>query len=179
MKSIKIETERLLLRPWRASDSKCFFRINHDPNVTAYLPGSLTMQEVEDFIQRQQENLKKHMYCLWAAEVKATEDLIGFIGLNWTDFLNKTEIGWRLCSEHWGKGYATEGAKAVLEYGFNKVHNLNEIVSFTVPDNTRSIMVMERIGMKRDFTADFNHPKIPLGHRLSKHILYRKCKENS
>lgn len=178
MKNIKIETERLLLRPWRTSDKKEFFRINQDPNVIAYLPGSLTMQEVEDFIQRQQQSLEKYGYCLWAAEVKETSHLIGFIGLNWTDFLNKIEIGWRLCSKHWGSGYATEGANEVIKYGFNKL-NIKEIVSFTIPENKRSIMVMERIGMQRDFTADFNHPKIPIGHHLSKHILYKKCKENS
>lgn len=178
MKSIKIETERLLLRSWEISDKEEFFKINQNLNVIRYLPRSLTMHEVEDFIQKQQENFKKHGYCLWAAELKETGQLIGFTGLNWTDFLNKTEIGWRLCSDHWGKGYATEGAEAVLEYALNKLE-LDEVVSFTVPDNTKSIMVMERIGMKRDFTADFNHPKIPLGHRLSKHILYKKCKENS
>jgi RimJ/RimL family protein N-acetyltransferase len=81
-----IETKRLFLRKWKFSDSEEFFKINQNPNVVRYLPGSLTMNEVETFIQKQQKSLEKYWYCLWAAEVKTTGDLIDFIGLNWTDF---------------------------------------------------------------------------------------------
>lgn len=87
-------------------------------------------------------------------------------------FSPAVEIGWRLGSEYWGKGLATEGAKAVLNYGFKKC-GLKEIVSFTVPANVRSIRVMEKIGMKRDLAGDFHHPKLPKDHPLSLHVLYR------
>nr|WP_241208601.1 GNAT family N-acetyltransferase [Rickettsiales endosymbiont of Stachyamoeba lipophora] len=88
------------------------------------------------------------------------------------NFTPCVEIGWRLSSKHWGKGYATEGARACLDYGFNKI-DLNEILAFTVAANQRSIRVMEKLGMKRDSNSDFKHPKIPKEHRLSPHILYR------
>ena len=103
-------------------------------------------------------------------------ELIGFIGLNYTEwqshFTPAVEIGWRLSSQHWNKGYATEGAKAALQFGFNQCA-LQEIVSFTVPANIRSIRVMEKIGLSRDIKGDFAHPKLPADHPLSKHILYR------
>jgi len=81
-------------------------------------------------------------------------------------------VGWRLGSRYWGNGYATEGAKASLDYGFKQC-GLKEIVSFTVPANVRSIRVMEKIGLKRDLNGDFAHPKLPIDHPLSRHILYR------
>ena len=87
-------------------------------------------------------------------------------------FIPAVEIGWRIGSQFWRKGYATEAARAALEFGFEKI-GLSEIVSFTVPANLRSIGVMEKIGMKRDVAGDFLHPKLPLDHRLSQHVLYR------
>lgn len=107
---------------------------------------------------------------------KQTREFIGFIGLNYTDwessFTPAVEVGWRLGSQYWGKGYATEGAKACLYYGFKKCC-LKEVISFTVPANLRSIGVMEKIGLKRDLNADFVHPKLPSHHKLSHHILYK------
>lgn len=82
------------------------------------------------------------------------------------------KFGWRLAFSHWGKGYATEGAQAALQYGFESL-NLNEIVSFTTLENMRSRHVMEKIGMHHDPKDDFDHPKLPKDHRLSKHVLYR------
>lgn len=118
----------------------------------------------------------KRGYTLWAVELKETHEMIGFIGLNDTSwqshFTPAVEIGWRLGSQYWGQGYATEGAIACLEYGFNTM-NLNEIVSFTVPDNVKSIQVMERIGLKRDIKGDFAHPRLAADHPLSQHVLYR------
>ena len=110
---------------------------------------------------------EQYGYTTWAAELKETGVLMGFIGLKYVDwpanFTPAVEIGWRLGSQYWGKGYDTEGAKAVLDYGF-KYCNLPEIVSFTVPANRRSIRVMEKIGMQRDIPGDFAHPKLPKGH---------------
>ncbi|AIF81567.1 N-acetyltransferase GCN5 [endosymbiont of Acanthamoeba sp. UWC8] len=171
-----IETERLILRTWSDEDAKAYFDINQDPKVVEFLPHKLTMQQVKDFISAMNDQYKKNNYTLFAAELKETKELIGFIGLGYTDwqaaFTPCTEIAWRLSSLHWGKGYATEGAKAALNYGFYRC-GLKEIVSFTVPMNKRSIRVMEKIGMQHDGAGDFAHPKLPPDHKLSKHVLYR------
>lgn len=112
----------------------------------------------------------------WAASLIETGEFIGMIGLINVQFITHftpaVEIGWRLAFKHWGKGYATEGAKASLTYGFNTL-NLKEIVSFTTEKNIRSRHVMEKIGMHRDSKDDFDHPKLPDGHPLRKHVLYR------
>lgn len=171
-----IETERLILREWQNEDLPAFSRINQDPQVLEFLPAPLTVQETADWIKRIQQHFKEHSYGLYAATLKSTGELIGYIGLNIPAFESHftpcVEIGWRLASEHWGYGYATEGAKAVLEYGFDRAE-LKEIVSFTVPANQRSIAVMEKIGMSRNESDDFRHPKLPLDHPLSLHVLYR------
>lgn len=171
-----IETDRLILRTWKNEDANEFYRINQDPKVIEFLKGSLTMQEVTDFISLMNKQFKEIGYTVWAAEEKSSGKLIGYIGLDpikWNPPFGKAvEVEWRLGSEYWKKGYATEGAKACLDYGFNKC-GLKEIVSFTVPANIRSIRVMEKIGMIRDLNGDFAHPELPLDHRSSKHVLYR------
>ena len=175
-----IETERLILRTWKKEDEDEYYRINQDPKVLEFLRGPLTMQQVKDFINFVNQQFEKIGYTLWAAEEKSSGKLMGFIGLDplkWeAPFGPCVEIGWRLGSEFWGKGYATEGAKAALDYGFNKC-GLNEIVSFTVPANIRSLRIMEKIGMHRDLKGDFAHPKLPADHPLSRHVLYRLKKE--
>ncbi len=164
------------MRTWKQDDMDAYYQINQDPKVIEFLLGSLTTQEVNDFINEMNEQFKKLKFTLFAAEEKSTRNLIGFIGLNppkWeSHFTPCVEIGWRLGSQYWHRGYATEGAKAVLEYGFNK-GGLAEIVSFTVPANIRSIQVMEKIGMLREYKGDFFHPNLPLEHKFSKHVLYR------
>lgn len=171
-----IETERLILRTWKSDDAETYFQINQDLNVIEFLRGPLTMQQVNDFIPAVNDHANNYGYTLWAACLKETGELIGYIGLNkieWeSHFTPAVEIGWRLGSQHWNKGYATEGAKAVLQYGFSQCA-LKEIVSFTVPANVRSIRVMEKIGLTRDLAGDFLHPKLAEDHPLSKHILYR------
>ncbi len=171
-----IETERLILRTWKKEDAAPYFQINQDPKVIEFLPGPLTMEQVNDFILTVNSHQDKNGYTLWAACLKETGELMGFIGLNYTDwashFTPAVEVGWRLGSQFWGKGYATEGAKACLEYGFKK-YGLKEIISFTVPANIRSIHVMEKIGLKRDLNGNFAHPKLAKDHPLSQHILYR------
>lgn len=174
--TVIIETERLILRTWEKEDAEAYFKINQDPKVTEFLRGPLTMEQVNDFISAANSHADKHGYTLWAACLKSTGELIGFIGLNYTDwkshFTPAIEVGWRLGSQFWGKGYATEGAKASLYYGFKKC-GIKEIVSFTVPANVRSLRVMEKIGLKRDVNGNFAHPKLPTDHPLSQHVLYR------
>ena len=173
---IVIETERLILRTWQKEDAKAYFQINQDPKVIEFLRGPLTREQVQDFIQYVRHHGEQYGYTTWAVELKETGVLMGFIGLNYVDwpahFTPAVEIGWRLGSQYWGKGYATEGAKAALAYGFEQC-NLHEIVAFTVPANIRSIRVMEKIGLELDINGDFAHPKLPQDHPLSKHILYR------
>lgn len=171
-----IETTRLILRTWKDEDIDAYYSINQDPKVIEFLRGPMTMAEVKHFITEMNNNFIKHNYTLWAVEEKTTGNMIGFIGLQapyfQAHFTPCIEIGWRLGSQYWGKGYATEGAKAALDYGFNKI-SLKEIVSFTVPANVKSLRIMEKIGMRLDVNGNFAHPKLPANHHLSIHVLYR------
>jgi len=168
-----IETERLILREWKKSDVDSMATINQDPKVMEFFPSTRSYAETEKFIDGNIRAYEKYGYCLYAVELKEGHKFIGFVGLNYTDFAAHftpaVEIGWRLGSQFWGKGYATEGAKAALDYGFKKC-GLKEIVSFTVPTNVRSIRVMEKMGLKLD--GNFAHPQLPADHPLSQHVLY-------
>lgn len=171
-----IHTERLILRPWRESDFEPFSKMCADPRVMECFPALLTRQESDLLAQRLMKDIQEHGWGLWAVSVVDGADFIGFIGLNSvkysTPFTPAVEVGWRLAYDFWGHGYATEGAQAALKYGFEALQ-LNEIVSFTVPDNKRSRHVMEKIGMHRDLAGDFDHPLLPDGHKLKRHVLYR------
>jgi RimJ/RimL family protein N-acetyltransferase len=171
-----IETERLILRTWQEEDIEAYYQINQDPKVIEFLAGSMTREQVSDFIAKTNKDQQKHRYCFWALELKDAHELIGFVGLRYINFnlpfTPAVEIGWRLGSKYWGKGYASEGAKASLDFGFNKI-GLEEIISFTATINKCSMAVMERIGMKRDTNGDFAHPKLAANHPISQHVLYR------
>lgn len=174
--TIFIETDRLILRNWQEEDKKPYWLMNQDPAVLEFLLGPLSMQQVEEFITNMKRQMQERNYTLFAACIKDTKKFIGFIGLNYTDFkadfTPATEIGWRLDSKYWGKGFATEGAKAVLKYGFEQI-GLKEIVSFTALENIRSRRVMEKIGLIQDKKGIFAHPKLSKDHKLSEHVLYR------
>lgn len=171
-----INTERLILRPWREDDLTPFAQLNADPRVMEYFPAVKTYQDTVEEYGRIADDFQKNGWGLWAATLAADDAFIGFIGLHPVGFTSHftpaVEIGWRLAYEYWGKGYATEGAIATLEYAF-KALDLPEIVSFTTVQNTRSRHVMEKIGMHRDPADDFDHPFLAEGHRLRKHVLYR------
>lgn len=171
-----IETERLILRAWKDSDIDPYFQINQDAKVLEFLLGALTIEEVKNFLLQMNQQLQERNFTLWAVENRNTKELMGFVGLNeisWeSHFTPAIEIGWRLGSQFWGQGYATEAALAALNYGFNHLH-LKEIVAFTFYKNKRSIRVMEKIGMKHDIAGDFCHPKLALDHPLSRHVLFR------
>ncbi len=171
-----IHTERLIMRRWTAEDSAPFAAINADPEVVACLPGPLTRAESDRFVERLEAHFDEHGFGLWALEIVGGPSLIGYAGLLRTGFdahfTPAVEIGWRLARSMWGHGYATEAARAALDYGFD-VAELDEIVSFTVPANTRSRAVMDRLGMTREPTDDFDHPSLPAGHPLQRHVLYR------
>ena len=171
-----IKTERLILRPWREDDFEPFARLNADPRVMEYFPGILTREASDQLAKRISTAMNEQGWGLWAVTIPQVADFIGFIGLNPVSFAAHftpaIEVGWRLAYEFWNKGYATEGAKAVLEYGFETL-NLKEIVSFTTEQNMRSRGVMEKIGLQHTQKDGFDHPNLPEGHPLIKHVLYR------
>ena len=173
---IVIETKRLILRTWNDEDIDAYYLINQDPKVVEFLLKISSIDKAREFIEQMNVQFNDFGFTLFAAEEKASGELMGFIGLNapkWSaHFTPCVEIGWRLGSKYWGQGYATEGARAVIDFGFNQC-GLKEIVAFTVPANLRSSRVMEKIGMMRDINGDFNHPMVPEDHLLLKHILYR------
>ena len=172
----EIRTPRLRLCAWRVADRGPFAAFNADPRVMEYFPATLTRAESDALVARIEAHFGTHGFGLWAAEVPGVADFIGFVGLNVPSFTAHftpcVEIGWRLAAAHWGQGYATEGAQAVLDFAFRQL-GLVEIVSFTVVANTRSRRVMERLGMHRDPADDFDHPALPAGHPLRRHVLYR------
>jgi len=170
-----LTTARLTLRAWRESDRVPFAALNADPAVMEHFPAPLQRADSDVMADRILGHFDRHGYGLWAVELPGTP-FAGFIGLNVpifaAAFMPCVEIGWRLAASAWGHGYAREGAAAVLGWAF-EVKKLPELVSFTVPGNTRSRRVMEAIGMKQDLAGDFEHPLVPLGHKLRKHVLYR------
>ena len=171
-----IQTPRLLLRPWRDADLAPFAAMNADPVVMEFFPRPLDRAESDVAVGRVRDHFAARGFGLWAVEVPGVADFIGFVGLAVprfeAHFTPCVEIGWRLVREHWGRGYATEAARAALGFGFEELA-LDEIVSFTVPANIRSRAVMERIGMTRSPADDFDHPGLPEGHPLRRHVLYR------
>lgn len=170
-----LKTKRLTLRPWKESDFELFAKLNADPRVMEYFPSVLTRQESDDYASRIYKKLKEQGWGLWAVSAPGA-DFIGYIGLAEVNFsahfTPAIEIGWRLAYDYWGQGYATEGALTALQYGFGTLR-LDEIVSFTTVTNMRSRAVMERLGMHRNPADDFDHPKLPEGHKLRPHVLYR------
>src|SRR5262245_5446264 len=176
----EIRTKRLLLREWLPADREPFAAMSSDPRVMEHLPSVLTRQESDAVVDRVESHFRQHGFGAWAVEIPDLVPFAGWIGLLipkfQAHFTPCVEIGWRLAAEHWNRGYATEGAKAALHYGFD-VLGLTEIVSFTVPANVASIRVMEKIGMARNPAEDFDHPSFPEGHRLRRHVLYRMRKK--
>lgn len=171
-----IRTERLLLRRFRASDRAAFAQLSADPRVTEYLAGALSREQSDALADRIEAHFDEHGFGLFALEITGVAPFAGYVGLSVprfeAAFTPCVEIGWRLAAEHWGSGYASEAARAVLAHGFDVV-GLDEIVSFTVPANTRSRRVMEKLGMSRRAADDFDHPALPEGHPLRRHVLYR------
>jgi len=178
--AIEIRTQRLLLRTWSSADLDSFADMNSDPRVMKYFPSLLSRAESDAAVERIRAHFERHGFGLWAAEIPDEAPFIGFVGLAVprfeAHFTPCVEIGWRVSADYWNRGYATEGAQAALKYGF-EIIGLSEIVSFTVPLNLPSRRVMEKIGMTHNSADDFDHPLIPEGHPLRRHVLYRKRRE--
>ena len=173
---MSIETDRLLLRRWIEEDRDPFFRMNSDKRVMEFMPKCLSRSESDLLFDRMQEHLRNHSFGLYAVELRANRTFIGYLGLAIPSFTAHftpcVEIGWRLSASHWGRGLATEGARAVAKHAF-EVLKLDGLVSFTSPANIRSCRVMEKIGMTHNPAEDFDHPNLPEGHPLKQHVLYR------
>ena len=173
-----LQTERLIIRPWKEKDREPFARLNADPEVMQYFPSVLTREKSDALIETARDRTRTDGFCFSPIEEKATSKFLGFVGLSRPRYATPlpfdpcVEIGWRLDRSAWGKGYATEAAKAWLGFGFETL-GLDEIVSFTAVTNERSQKVMKRLGMQRDPDDDFLHPAIEPGHPLEPHVLYR------
>jgi RimJ/RimL family protein N-acetyltransferase len=171
-----LRTPRLLLRPWREADRDPYAALNADPRVMEYFLSPLSRTESDGGAARITAHFDTRGFGLWAVEVMGGAPFVGFIGLAVPAFAAHftpcTEIGWRLARDAWGVGYATEGAREVARFAFDRL-GLEEIVAMTVPANLRSRRVMEKLGMRHDPGDDFDHPRIPAGHPLRRHVLYR------
>jgi RimJ/RimL family protein N-acetyltransferase len=172
-----IRTERLLLRKWREEDIEPFAAINEDPVVMRHFPATLSRAQTEAGVARIHAHFARYGWGLFAAEYEGL--FIGYVGLLHVPFESHftpaVEIGWRLGSAYWNRGLATEGARAVLDFGFREAE-LAEIVSFTTTGNAASRRVMEKIGMERVAAGDFDHPRVPEGSPLRRHVLYKKSR---
>jgi RimJ/RimL family protein N-acetyltransferase len=177
-----IRTERLILRNWKERDRDLFSRINSDDQVMEFFGFRRDRAQSDALFDRLRSGIAEQGYGFTAVEIASTGKCIGFVGIADTSlepFLpdGTVEIGWRLAPEFWGHGYVTEAAEAWLAFGFEE-RGLDEIVSFAVWNNRRSIAVMERLGMRPDPAGDFDHPTVPDTHpQLKRHRLYRLSRE--
>jgi len=172
---IELDTARLRLRQWREADREPFAAMNADPMVMEFFPALQSRSTSDSSIDAWQTQFYERGWSNWAVELRSTESFIGFVGLSVPRRLLPcspcVEVGWRLAREHWGRGFATEAARASLRVGFEQLA-LPDIVSFTSVLNVRSRAVMQRIGM-HDTRQDFEHPGVPEGSALRRHCLYR------
>jgi 3-dehydroquinate dehydratase/shikimate dehydrogenase len=171
-----VRTDRLLLRPWREADREPFAKMNADPAVMEHFPGTLSHVQSDALVDRVLAQWAELGWGLWAVEVPRVAPFIGFVGISRQNAPGwpVVEVGWRLARSYWGHGYATEGAERALQLGFQTL-GLDEIFSFTVPQNARSRAVMERIGLHHDPVDDFDHPRVDPVHypHIVRHVLYR------
>jgi len=171
----ELHTERLTLRRWQERDRAPFAALNADPVVMEFFPAMLSRAESDAFVDRIEAAFDERGWGLWAVEIP-DGSFVGYVGL-WpavfeSDFTPAVEIGWRLAASSWGHGYAPEAARAALSFGFDEL-GLDEILSFTSVLNLKSQRVMQKIGMTTDPREDFDHPNVPVGNRLRRHVLYR------
>lgn len=170
-----IATDRLILRQWREEDRAPWRAMNADPEVMAHFPAPLSADEADAQMERCRAAIDREGAGFWAVERRADGQFLGFIGLNCIGWdipvKGMWEVGWRLARHAWGQGYATEGARAALAHGF-AVMRLPAIIAYTASTNLPSMAVMQRIGMVPLPALDFDHPLLPEGHRLRRHLVW-------
>lgn len=173
---VELRTPRVLLRQWKDSDTDAWSAMNADPEVRRYFPSLLSRTEAKGEADRIRASITQRGWGMWALEVPGVHPFAGFVGLNLPGYealwMPAVEIGWRLAPAAWHRGYATEGAAAALHFAFTQLE-LPQVVAMSAPANGPSHQVMERIGMLRDADADFDHPRVPDGSPLKRHILHR------
>jgi RimJ/RimL family protein N-acetyltransferase len=180
--AITLETSRLLLRNWLASDRDLFREINADPKVMEFFPFRRSHAEADAFLGKLNGMIQENGLGFYALEVKSLAEPVGFCGLSLANMpavfpAETVEIGWRLATRFWGHGYATEAARALLDLAF-KEKQMKAVVSFAVAENTRSTAVMRRIGLHRIPDMDFDHPRVPDTHpHLQRHVVYAITKD--
>jgi RimJ/RimL family protein N-acetyltransferase len=171
-----IETERLILRRWEARDADPFFEMGQDPQVMRYLGPPMSRGASESMVAWQNATADATGSCFWAMERREDRAFLGFCGVqlgpDGTPIAGQPEIGWRLRRDAWGHGYALEAAEASIDYSWANTA-VNHIVAITVHANTRSWGLMERLGMVRVVDGDFDHPGVPDGSPLKRHLTYR------
>ena len=171
-----LATDRLILRTWQHDDIDWLATMNQDPEVMRYFPNLQDRTYTQGIIERAIRQQAECGYSLYVVEIKATGEPIGFVGLLKTNFeahfTPATEIGWRIKSSQWRQGYAFEAASAVLHYAFTALE-MEALLSFTAAINIPSRALMEKLGMVRDPNEDFYFPRLPDGHPLGPHVLYR------
>lgn len=172
MTATELRTPRLILRRWRESDREPFAHLNADPDVMRFFVSPLTRAESDAMVDRIMADFERDDHGLWALEIPGEAPFIGYTGLWHPPYMPVVEVGWRLDMPFWGRGFATEAARAALADGFERC-GLEEIVSFTSPLNQPSVRIMERLGMTHDPADDFEHPNVPAGHPLRHHVMYR------
>jgi RimJ/RimL family protein N-acetyltransferase len=170
-----IQTERLILRPYREEDRPDFAALNGDPQVGEWLGGTLDRAGSDALLDRLNAHITEHGWGAWAVERRSDGRLIGMTGLapvgEVLPVAPAIEIEWRFVSDAWGKGYATEAAQAVLAWGLANL-DVPEILAFTADTNLASQGVMRKIGMVADPSRDFDHPRLAADHPLNRHVVY-------
>ncbi|QNQ11403.1 GNAT family N-acetyltransferase [Sphingomonas alpina] len=171
-----IATERLILRAWRDDDLVPFHAMGQDPEVMRYLGPPLSREAVAVQIARQNALIDETGHCFWALERREDGAFLGFCGVKLgppgTPIAGQLEIGWRLARSFWGQGYAREAAQASLNWVWANLE-ATEVAAMTVPGNSASWGLMERLGMTRMVEEDFDHPALAEGDPLRRHIVYR------
>ena len=170
-----IETERLTLRPPEPRDYEALFAVNGDPRVGAWLGRTQTRRESDATLERNREHIAAHGFGFWAVERRDDGAVIGLTGLlEMPEGFGPgpaIEAAWRLAPDAWGRGYASEAARAAIDWGFAEL-NPREIIAITAKMNLRSQAVMTRIGMTHEPERDFLHPRLSPDHPLRPHVTY-------
>ena len=177
---MRLETERLVLREWREDDKALYAKVIGDPVVRRFFPGLGTPLDAAMGIERARERLKQFGFGFLALERKSDGAFMGMLGMApFNENIRaaipghpEVEIGWQIGQQFWGQGYAPEGALAMLRFAFGTAR-LDEVVAITYEGNLPSRRVMEKIGMVHDPDGSFEHPDVPVGHKLRPHVLYR------
>lgn len=176
MEPIELHTPRLRLRTWRDSDLPAFAALNGDAEVMRHFPACMSVAESDALAGHIRQHFAEHGFGPWVLERRDQPGLIGVLGFQHVgfeaSFTPAVEIAWRLHPAFWRQGYALEAAEMALYCAFTQL-GLDQIVAFTTPDNLPSLGLMQRLSMQHDKAGDFEHPRLPQGHPLRPHVLYR------